>query len=210
MPFSTAGTNCRGMEPPKMSSTNSKSEPRGSGSIVILQSPNWPWPPVCFLWRPCASTRRRDRLAIGDARRLQRDFDAEPPAQFGDRHFDVQLALAGQQQFVRLRIAGVADRRVLFVQALHRRADLVLVVPALRLDRIGQHRFRERDGRHRKAGGLVAEDVVRVRVLEFRDRAEVARVEFRHVRLRLALQHEHVADAFGQIARTGCARSCPP
>ena len=55
MPFSTAGTNCRGIEPPKMSSTNSKSLPRGSGSTLILQSPNWPWPPVCFLCRPCAS-----------------------------------------------------------------------------------------------------------------------------------------------------------
>ena len=54
-PFSTAGTNCRGIEPPKMSSTNSKSLPRGSGSNLILQSPNWPWPPVCFLCRPCAS-----------------------------------------------------------------------------------------------------------------------------------------------------------
>ena len=21
----------------------------------ILQSPNWPWPPVCFLWRPWPS-----------------------------------------------------------------------------------------------------------------------------------------------------------
>ena len=55
MPFSTAGMNCRGIEPPKMSSTNSKSLPRGSGSNFTLQSPNWPWPPVCFLCRPCAS-----------------------------------------------------------------------------------------------------------------------------------------------------------
>jgi hypothetical protein len=38
-----------------MSSTNSKSLPRGSGSNFTLQSPNWPWPPVCFLCRPCAS-----------------------------------------------------------------------------------------------------------------------------------------------------------
>ena len=39
-----------------MSSANSKSLPRAIGSIRILQSPNCPWPPVCFLWRPCAST----------------------------------------------------------------------------------------------------------------------------------------------------------
>src|SRR5262245_44522439 len=38
-----------------MSSTNSKSAPRGNGSTRILQSPNCPWPPVCFLCRPCAS-----------------------------------------------------------------------------------------------------------------------------------------------------------
>jgi len=47
--------NWRGIEPPKMSSTNSKSAPRASGSTLILQSPNCPWPPVCFLCRPCAS-----------------------------------------------------------------------------------------------------------------------------------------------------------
>ena len=26
----------------------------GSGRMSILTSPNWPWPPDCFLWRPCA------------------------------------------------------------------------------------------------------------------------------------------------------------
>ena len=31
----------------------------GLGSMRILQSPNWPWPPVCFLWRPAASTLMR-------------------------------------------------------------------------------------------------------------------------------------------------------
>ena len=77
-----------------------------------------------------------DRLAVGDARRLERHLDAEPAPQLRDRDLDVQLALAGEQQLVRLRIARVADRRILFVQPLHRRADLVLVVPALRLDRV--------------------------------------------------------------------------
>ena len=27
----------------------------GRGFMRILQSPNWPWPPVCFLWRPWPS-----------------------------------------------------------------------------------------------------------------------------------------------------------
>ena len=55
MPFSTAGMNPRGIAPPKISSTNWKSSPRGSGATLILQSPNCPCPPVCFLWRPWAS-----------------------------------------------------------------------------------------------------------------------------------------------------------
>ena len=143
MPFSTAGMNCRGIEPPKISSTNSKSVPRGSGSTLILQSPNCPWPPVCFLWRPCASVDGLDRLAVGDARRLQVDVDSEPPFQLGDRHFDVQLPLSGEQQLLGLRIAAVADRRVFFLQPVHRRADLVFVAAALRLDGVRQNRLRE-------------------------------------------------------------------
>ena len=139
--------NWRGIEPPKMSSTNSKSLPRGSGSNFILQSPNWPWPPVCFLCRPCASVDGGDRLAVGDARQLQVHLDAEPPPQLRDRHLDVRLALAGEQQLLRLRVAVVADARILFLQPVQRRADLVLVAAALRLDRVGDHRLRELDRR---------------------------------------------------------------
>ena len=104
-----------------MSSTNSKSVPRGSGSTLILQSPNCPWPPVCFLCRPCASVDGLDRLAVRNARRLQVDVDAEPPLQLRDRHFDVQLALSREQQLLRLRIAAVADRRIFFLEPVHRR-----------------------------------------------------------------------------------------
>ena len=155
MPFSTAGMNWRGMEPPKMSSTNSKSLPRGSGSTLILQSPNWPCPPVCFLWRPCASVAAPDRLAVRNSWRLEVHFHAEPALELGDRHFDVQLSLTGEQQLVGLRVARVADARVLLAQPLHGGADLVLVAAALRLDGIGEHRFGERDRRHLDRGALV-------------------------------------------------------
>ena len=53
---------------------------------------------------------RGDRLAVGNPRRLEVDLDAEAAFQLGDGDLDVQLALAGQQQLVRLRIARVADR----------------------------------------------------------------------------------------------------
>ena len=55
MPFSTAGTNCDGMTPPTTLSTNSKPSPRPFGSTRRKTSPNWPAPPVCFLWRWCPS-----------------------------------------------------------------------------------------------------------------------------------------------------------
>jgi len=55
MPFSMAGMYCFGTEPPKISSTNAKPASRSWGSMRILQSPNWPWPPVCFLCRPWTS-----------------------------------------------------------------------------------------------------------------------------------------------------------
>ena len=91
-----------------------------------------------------------DRLAVGDARQLQVHVDAEAALQLRDGHLDVQLALAREQQFLGLRVARVADRRVLFHQARQRLADLVLVAAALRLDRIGQQRLGEGDGRERR------------------------------------------------------------
>ncbi len=193
-----------------MSSTNSKSEPRGSGSTLILQSPNWPWPPVCFLWRPCASVEPLIVSRYGNARRLQVDVDAEAPLQLGDRDLDVQLALSGQQQLLGLRIAAVLDRRILFLEPVHRRADLVLVAARLRLDRVREHRFGERDGRKGDRARLVAERVVGQRVLELRHGAEVAGLDLRHVRLRLALEQRDVAEPFLAVARLVVGSSSRP
>ena len=53
--------------------------------------------------------RGRDGLPVRDPRRLEVDLDAEAPLQLGDRDLDVELALAGEQHLVRLRVAGVAD-----------------------------------------------------------------------------------------------------
>ena len=199
MPFSTAGTNCRGIEPPKMSSTNSKSLPRGSGSTLILQSPNWPWPPVCFLCRPCASVAAVivSRYGIRGGFRLT----STPNRRFSLATVTsmCELALAGEQQLVGLRIARVADARILFLQAVHRGADLVLVAAALRLDRVREHRLGERDRRRSvNADALVGEHVVGLRVLQLGDGAEVAGLELRHVRLRLALQQQQVAEPLGR------------
>jgi hypothetical protein len=41
-----------------------------------------------------------------DSRRFQVHFHAEPALQLRDRHLDVQLSLAGEEQLVRLRNRG--------------------------------------------------------------------------------------------------------
>jgi len=86
---------------------------------------------------------RLDRLPVRNARRLEVDVDAEAPLQLRDGHLDVQLSLAVEQQFLGLRVAAVADRRILFFETVHRGADLVFVAAALGLDRIRQHRLRD-------------------------------------------------------------------
>ena len=64
------GMNWRGTTPPVIFSTNWKPEPRGSGLISSTTSPNWPWPPDCFLCRPRISVALADGLLVGDLPRL--------------------------------------------------------------------------------------------------------------------------------------------
>ena len=85
-------------------STNSKPEPRSSGSNVIHTSANWPEPPVCFLWTYCSSMLLRERLAVGDLRLAHDAFDAELRAHAVERHFEVQLAHAAQNRLARFAI----------------------------------------------------------------------------------------------------------
>ena len=109
MPFSTAGRKLCGMAPPKISSSNSKSSPRGSGSMMILQSANWPRPPVCFLCRPWPSAVPLDGLAVGHLRRVEDDLDLVALLQLGHRDLDVQLAGAREQELAGLRVAAGAQ-----------------------------------------------------------------------------------------------------
>ena len=43
-----------GITPPLISFDELEVLALGSGSISMWQSPNWPRPPLCFLWRPWA------------------------------------------------------------------------------------------------------------------------------------------------------------
>ena len=137
--------------------------------------------------------RRRDGLEVRDARQLEVDLDAEAALQLGDGHLDVHLALAGEQQFVGLRVAAVADRRVFLDDAVQRRADLLLVAAGLGLDGVREHRLGERRRREARRRPSSPERVAGLRVLQLGDRAEVAGLDLGDLRLRLALQQQEVA-----------------
>jgi len=108
-PLFDRGTYCRGIEPPKMSSTNSKSLPRGrSGSTLNLAVAELAVSAGLLLVPAVRLGRDGNRLAgtgsaaaSGPPRRPKRRF------QLRDRHFDVQLSLSREQQLVGLRIAAV-------------------------------------------------------------------------------------------------------
>jgi len=89
-----------------MSSTNSKSAPRASGSTLILQSPKLAVAAGLFLWRPCASVDALIVSRYGNARRFQVDADAEAALQLRHGDLDVKLTLARQQLLLGLRIAA--------------------------------------------------------------------------------------------------------
>ena len=126
-----------------MSSTNSKSAPRAQRLDLDLAVAELAVAAGLLLVAAVRLGRRLDRLAVRNPRRLQVHVDAEAPFQLRDRDLDVQLSLAGEQQLLGLRIAAVADRRILFLEPVHRRADLVLVAAGLRLDRVGRAPARE-------------------------------------------------------------------
>ena len=68
--------------------------PARSGSTRSQATPNWPWPPVCFLYLPSASAGRADRLPVGDADLLGVDVHAELARQPLERDGQVRLAHA--------------------------------------------------------------------------------------------------------------------
>jgi hypothetical protein len=92
----------------------------------ILQSPNWPWPPVCFLWRPGASTLAR--WFRGKAPwALEGDFSVVALFEPADDGLDVRLACAGDEELVGLRVAEEADEQVLFHELVDGGRELVFV-----------------------------------------------------------------------------------
>ena len=94
IPFSTAGMNWRGIEPPKMSIDELEIAAARQRLELHLAVAELAVAAGLFLVPAVRFGRRRDRLAIGDARQLQVDLDAEAALQLRHRDLDVRLPLA--------------------------------------------------------------------------------------------------------------------
>ena len=158
-PFSTDGMNWRGIEPPTISSTNSKPPPRGSGSTLSQQSPYWPRPPDWRLYLPCDSALALDGLLVGNLGRLKFNFYIKFPLELLDRDLDMHLAGAGQDDLVGLRVAMGLERGIFLDQALQRLGGFFLVAPGLGPDREGDHRRRLLGQRRKIIGAFSSHSV---------------------------------------------------
>ena len=143
-------------------------DPRGSGSTSIHASPYWPWPPVCFLYFPCAFAPGADGLLVGDLRGLHLHVHPELPPELLDGHLEMDLAHAGQDHLLGLFVENELQRRVLVEYLVDADAHLVLVAPGLGLDGVGHHRVREFRELQDDGLGLGAQGVPGQSVLELR------------------------------------------
>ena len=147
------------------------------GSMRILQSPNWPWPPVCFLWRPWRLGLGADGFAVGNLGRFEGDFGVVALFEAADDGFDVRLAGAGDEELVGLRIAEEADEQILFHELVDGGGELVFVGAGLGLDGVGHGGLGRRGDVDLDVRALLAEGVAGEGVAELGDGAEVAGVE---------------------------------
>ena len=214
-PFSTAGMNWPGMVPPKTSLTNSNPLPRSSGSMRRKTSPNWPAPPVCFLWRWWPSAVGGDRFAVGDLGRLGIDVQAAVVQLFQNQP-QVQFAQAVDDHFVRLAVGGPSEGGIFLGDFGQLAGDFLLVAAGLGRDGQAEHRRgkRQRLQVHVVQRVIVVQHVVGVNLLDLGHRADVAGDDSVGFAVLLALEMEDVAelDRFFVVAdedlRVG-RRICP-
>ena len=103
----------------------------------ILQSPNWPWPPDCFLWRPWRFGLGANGFKVGNLGRFERDLGVIALFEAADDGLDVRLACAGDEELVGLRVAVEADEQVFFHELVDGGRELVFVGAGFGLDGVG-------------------------------------------------------------------------
>ncbi len=143
-----------------------------------LQSPNCPWPPVCFLCRPCAFGLSANGFAIRHLRRLQRHLGVITLLQPRHDRLNVRLPRTGNQKFIRLRIAEEPNQQVFFHQLVNRRRELVFIGAALGLNGVSHGRLRQRRQIHLNIPALRSQRVAGQRIAQLGNSAQIAGMQF--------------------------------
>ena len=127
---------------------------------------------------------------------FQHDFGVIALLQLCDDDFDVLLSGAGDQKFLRLRIAEETKHRIFFHELVQAGSELVFIGATLGFNSkcdggLGKFHTRILNGR-----GLVAQGIARQGVFQFRDGADISGVEFVHGNSGFALHHGDVSEFF--------------
>ena len=136
-----------------------------------------------------------NRLQIRDAWLRELHVDPEAAMQTLDGDFHVHLREAGEQLLARALVSPQHQRRILLGEPAQRRCGLVLVALCLRRDGEAHHGLREVDLRELDGALGLEQQVARLRLLELRDRADVALRELALRRVLLSLQQQELAEA---------------
>ncbi len=139
-----------------------------------MADPELPVAARLLLVLPFGVGRPRDRLPVRDAQLLAFDVHIALATQPLERHGQVHLAADAEDGLMRLVVAGHGEGRVLLLQPVQRRHELVVVGPRRRLDRHLERRRRQRRRRHDDGLALGGERVAGVGPVEAGDGHEVA------------------------------------
>ena len=200
MPRSTDGTKTRSTHWPESDSLNAMPELRARGRELERDFGELPCAAGLLLVPIRVLGAALNRLAIRHARLDEVEMNVEPPPQTLGDHFEMHLALRGNDRLVQLGIDAKNKGRIFVVQRREARGHFVLF--ALRLELQRGVNVRPRIFRHGKLHRMIrgAKRVAGMRVLEFHRRANVARTETRRLLARLAVEQKNLPDAFRGVA----------
>ena len=200
-PFSTDGMKFRGIDPPKILSTNSSPAPRAERLDLDPAVAELP-PAARLLLVPALDLRPTlDGLLVGDPRRQEDDLGVELPLHPLEGDLDVLLADARDQELLGLGVVVVPERGILLGEPGERVRDLVLVALRLRLKGEGDGRLRELDAGQRDRRVLGAQRVPGERLPELQHHADLAGAQRVDGLVLPALEQRHLADPLARLAR---------
>ena len=204
MPRSTAGMYCRGIDAahdlvvedePGAPRQRRDADPAvavltaAAGLLLVLPLPFRPAP---------------QRLAIGDLRLADQRVHAELPRQTSHHDLEVPLTQAADQRLSQLRVVLVVERRILLVQLVQPRGELVFLAALLHLHRDRDHGLRERDLGQHDLVRLGGKRVVGMGVAQLGHDADVPRVQLGDLGALLAHRHAQVVE----LLASRCAARC--